>query len=51
MPGICRLSVLVFHETLLVFILMNDSKTMQWREKDDLELGNYGFTDGQPQRY
>ena len=32
MLGICNLSVLVLHETLLVPVLMYDSETMLWKE-------------------
>ena len=34
MLGICNLSVLVFHETLLVPVLMYGSETMLWEEKE-----------------
>ena len=34
MLGICSLSVLVLHETLLVPVLMYDSETMLWKEKE-----------------
>ena len=32
--GICSLSVLVLHETLLVPILTYDCETMLWKEKE-----------------
>ena len=34
MLGICSLSVLVLHETLLVPLLMYGSETMLWKEKE-----------------
>ena len=34
MLGICSLSVLVFHETLLVPVLMYGSEKMLWKEKE-----------------
>ena len=34
MVGICSLSVLVLHETLLVPVLMYGSKTILWKEKE-----------------
>ena len=34
MIGIFSLSVLVFHETLVVLVLMYVSETMLWKEKD-----------------
>ena len=34
MLGICRLSVLVLHEALLVPVLMYGSDTMLWKEKE-----------------
>ena len=34
MLGICRLSMLVLHETLLVPVLMYGSKTKLWKEKE-----------------
>ena len=34
MLGICRLSVLVLHETLLVPVLIYGSETMLWKEKE-----------------
>ena len=34
MIGICSLSVLVFHETLVVLVLMYVSETLLWKEKD-----------------
>ena len=32
MLGICRLSVLTLHETLLVPVLIYDSETILWKE-------------------
>ena len=34
MLGICSLSVLVLHETLLVPVLIYGSETMLWKEKE-----------------
>ena len=34
MLGICSLSVLALHETLLVPVLMYDSETTLWKEKE-----------------
>ena len=34
MLGICSLSVLVLHETLLVPVLIYSSETMLWKEKE-----------------
>ena len=34
MLGICSLSVLVLHETLLVPVLIYGSKTILWKEKE-----------------
>ena len=34
MLGICRLRVLVLHETLLVPVLIYGSETMLWKEKE-----------------
>ena len=38
MLGICRLSVLVFHETLLVPLLLYDNKTVLWKEKESSRI-------------
>ena len=38
MLGICSLSVLVLHETLLVPVLMYGSETMLWRKKERSRL-------------
>ena len=45
MLGICSLSVLVLHETLLVHVLMYGSETMLWKEKEisrirDIQMNN-----------
>ena len=34
MLGICSLSILVFHETLFLLVLMYGSETMLWKEKE-----------------
>ena len=34
MVGICSLSVLVLHETLLMPVLMYGNETMLWKEKE-----------------
>ena len=34
MLGVCRLSLLVLHETLLVHVLTYGSETMLWEEKE-----------------
>ena len=44
MIGICRLSMLVLRETVLVFFLTYGSKTMLWKEKERSRLGLYRWT-------
>ena len=44
MLGICNLSVLVLHETLLVPVLTYGNEAMLWKEDPDLELGLYRWT-------
>ena len=39
MLGICSLTVLVLHETLLVPVLMYGSETMLWKEKERYRIG------------